>query len=208
MRKLLVIPTAVALLAQGARAQGSPPAGSPPAGQQQPVEVQNTGTPGQAAAVRTQKVTAKVTAVDQANRTVTLQAKGGQPQTFTVGPEVKRLNEVAVGDSVVVEYQEGLMLQYQPAGSGDVAPTAVVAEQRAGQDQAPGGAKGAGVQATVTVTAIDMKNRVVVFQGPAGNVYQVKAGPNIHLEKLKVGDKLLATYVQAVAVNLKKAAKK
>ncbi|HMK72173.1 MAG TPA: hypothetical protein VK454_02475 [Myxococcaceae bacterium] len=207
MRKLLVIPAAVALLAQGARAQGTPPAGSPPASQQ-PVEVKSTGTPGQAAAVRTQKVTAKVTAIDQANRTVTLQVPGGKPQTFSVGPEVKRLNEVAVGDSVVIEYQEGLMLEYQPAGTADVAPTAVVAKERAGQDQAPGGAAGAGVQATVTVTAIDTKNRIVVFQGPAGNIYQVKAGPKIHLEKLKVGDKLLATYVQAVAISLEKAAKK
>lgn len=202
MRKLFVVPVALALLAAGAHAQGTAPANT------QPVEVKSTGTPGQAAAVRTQKVTAKVTAVDVANRTVTLQAPGGKPQTFSVGPEVKRLNEVAVGDSVTVEYQEGLMLEYQPASTADVPPTAVVAKERAGSDQAPGGAVGAGVQATVTVTAIDMQNRMVVFQGPAGNVYQVKAGPKIHLEKLKVGDKLLATYVQAVAVSLEKAAKK
>jgi hypothetical protein len=36
----------------------------------------------------------------------------------------------------------------------------------------------------------------------------VKAGPDVKLEKLKVGDRLLATYVEAVAVRLEKPAKK
>jgi hypothetical protein len=47
-----------------------------------------------------------------------------------------------------------------------------------------------------------------VFQGPRGEYHQVKAGPKVQLEKLKVGDKLLATYVQAVAVALEKPAAK
>jgi hypothetical protein len=36
----------------------------------------------------------------------------------------------------------------------------------------------------------------------------VKAGPKIQLEKLKVGDRLLATYVEAVAIKLEKPTKK
>jgi hypothetical protein len=202
VKNLLVVPAVLSLIAPAVHAQGAAPANPPP------LEMKNTGTPGQAEAVRTQKATAKVTAVDVANRTVTLQAKGGQPQTFSVGPEIKRFNEVAVGDTVVVEYQEGLMLELQPAGAAPVEPTAVVGGERAGKDQAPGAVAVGGVRGTVTVTAIDMAQRMVVFQGPRGNLYQVKAGPNIKLEKLKVGDRLLATYVQAVAVSLEKAAPK
>ena len=187
------------LMAHGAYAQGT---ANPP-----PVEMQNTGTPGQAAAIRTMKATAKVTAVDVANRTVTLKTKKGQPETFSVGPQVTRLNEVAVGDTVVVDYTEGLMLELQPPGAEAVAPQAVAVSDRNAKEQAPGVAAAAGVKATVTVTAVDMQNRHVVFQGPNGNVYQVAAGPNIHLDKLKVGDKLLATYVQAVAVSLEKPSK-
>jgi hypothetical protein len=48
----------------------------------------------------------------------------------------------------------------------------------------------------------------VIFQGPGGTLYQVKAGPKVKLEKLKVGDHLLATYIEAVAVKLEKPAKK
>ena len=36
----------------------------------------------------------------------------------------------------------------------------------------------------------------------------MKAGPKVQLEKLKVGDRLLATYVEAVAIKLEKAKKK
>jgi Cu/Ag efflux protein CusF len=198
MKHRLAISVALTVLAQSAFAQSS----------SAPIEMKNTGTPGQASAVRSMRVKATVTAVDVANRTVTLQHKGGKPETFSVGPQVTRLGDVAVGDTVVVDYKEGLMLEFQPAGTEAVEPHAVVVGDRNAKDQAPGAAAAAGVQATVTVTAIDTKTRHVVFQGPGGALYQVKAGPNVHLDKLKVGDKLLATYVQAVAINLEKAAKK
>ena len=61
-----------------------------------------------------------------------------------------------------------------------------------------------GVKATVTVTAINSAKRLVSLRGPGGNVYKVKAGPQVQLEKLKVGDRLLATYVEAVAIKLEK----
>ncbi len=199
MKRLLVAFAALVLAVPAARAQA--PAGSMP-------EMKATGTPGKAVATQTMKATAQVTAIDAANRTVTLKGEDGKSETFKVGPQVQRFGEIAVGDTVVIEYQEGLALEFQPAGTAPVAPEAVVVGDRAGPDQAPGAAAAAGVRATVTVTAIDMKNRVVVFQGPRGNVYQVKAGPKIQLEKLKVGDKLLATYVEAVAVTLEKPAKK
>jgi len=85
-----------------------------------------------------------------------------------------------------------------------VQPEAAVVAGRGDASKAPAGGAMATVQATVTVSAIDMKNRIVVFQGPGGNLYQVKAGPKIKLEKLKVGDQLLATYVEAVAIAVEK----
>ncbi|HET8732579.1 MAG TPA: hypothetical protein VFM45_02280 [Anaeromyxobacteraceae bacterium] len=198
MKKLLALLALPLLSMSSAQAQDK---GPPP-----PVEVKQVA-PGKAEAVRKQVLTAAVTAVDKAARTVTLKGPDGKTQTFKAGPEIQRFDEIAVGDTVRIEFQEGLALEFQPAGTAPVAPEAVVVADRAGKDQAPGAAAAAGVRATVTVTAIDMKNRVVVFQGPGGNIYQVKAGPKIQLEKLKVGDKLLATYVEAVAMTLEKAPK-
>jgi hypothetical protein len=198
MRVMLVIPLATLLLAGGAQAQGTAPA------TKSPVEMKATGTPGKAEATRSVQVTATVKAIDLAGRSLTLQNKAGEVQTFKVGPEVKRLDEVAVGDVLVVDYEQALALEFQPAGSETVPLTATATGARAGKDEAPGGVAAAGVRGTVTVTAIDMAKRLVSLQGPGGKVAQVKAGPKIQLEKLKVGDRLLATYVEAVAIKLEK----
>jgi len=171
-------------------------------------EMKPSGTPGKATATRRAQATATIKAIDLATRKVTLQNAAGATQTLTAGPEVQRLAEFAVGDAIQVDVEQDLVLEYQSAGKASVAPTAVALADRAPAGQAPEGVMAAGVQATVTVTAIDSPNRMVVFQGPGGTLYQVKAGPAVKLEKLKVGDHLLATYVEAVAVKLVKAPKK
>ena len=180
-------------------------ASSKPSGPQ-PLEVQSTGTPGEAAAIRSRKVTAKVLAVDTASRRLTLQDEDGKTETIDVPPEVRRFDEVAAGDTIVVEVQEGLLFEYQPAGSAFVAPAAAVGGGRTGAGQPPGAAVLAAVQSTVTITAIDLDSRIVQFQDPNGNKYQVKAGPKLSIEKLTVGDRLLATYAATVAIALDKKA--
>jgi len=139
-----------------------------------------------------------------AKRTVTIQEANGAVETITVGPEVKRLAEVAVGDTIVVEFERGLLLEYQPVGTEAVAPHAVAVGGRTGAAQAPGGAVAAAIQGTVTIVAIDAGSRVVTLQGPEGRTFKVKAGRDVALEKLKVGDRLLATYAEAMAITLEK----
>jgi Cu/Ag efflux protein CusF len=199
MRKLLAS-VIVVIAATFAHAQA-------PAGQGF-VEMKASGVPGKATAKRVATATATVKAVDVAARTVTLQNAAGETATIKVGPEVKRLAEFAPGDTLQIDVAQDLVLEYQSAGTPAVQPAGVVAADRADAGQAPAGVVAAGVQATVTVTAIDAPNRFVVFQGPGGTLYQVKAGPKVKLEKLKVGDRLLATYIEAVAVRLEKPAKK
>jgi hypothetical protein len=210
MRRLLV--SSIAMLASTVvRAQAPAPVElpipvpRPAAPAPGSIEVNPTGEPGKAAASRLATDTATIVAIDLPGRMVTVQLRSGEEQTLRVGPDVTRLAEFGVGDVIRVDYQQGLALDFQPPGSATVAPTSGATAGRAGRDQAPGAVVSAGVQATVTVTAIDADRRLVSFRGPAGNVYQVKAGPAVQLEKLKVGDRLLATYVENVAINLVKA---
>ena len=170
-----------------------------------PVEMKPSGTPGKATAARAMRITATVYSIDPASRILVLQHDMGGVETLKVGPEVKRLEEFAVGDTVAVEYEQGLALEFQPAGSEWVPPTAVATDAPAGKDQGPGASATSGMKGTVTITAINVGKRLVSIQGPGGNVFRVKAGPRIQLEKLKVGDRLLATYVEAVAIRLEKA---
>src|SRR5512137_657672 len=145
MRSILAVSVASLLLATGAQAQVNAPAKG------DPVEVKATGTPGKAAAEQTVHVTATVTAVDAAARTVTLKSASGEVETFKVGPEVKRFSEIAPGDVLVVDYRVGLALEFQPPGSEVVPPTATATGGRAEKDQAPGASASAGLKGTVTV---------------------------------------------------------
>jgi hypothetical protein len=58
----------------------------------------------------TVEVTARVEAVDQAARTVTLKGPAGNVRTFKVDPSVERLKDVKVGDDVVLRYTEALAI--------------------------------------------------------------------------------------------------
>jgi Cu/Ag efflux protein CusF len=194
-----VLSIATLLLAAGAHAQSPAPANRGP-----PVEMKASGTPGKAVARQTLRVTATVYAVDVATRIVTLQHDMGGVETLKVGPGVKSLDTFAVGDTVVVDYEQGLALELQPAGSEFVPPTTLAPGAPADKDPAVVASGGQSVQSTVTITAIDLARRLVTIQTPGGNVFRVKAGPKIQIDKLKVGDRLLGTYVEAVAIKLEK----
>ncbi|HET9596778.1 MAG TPA: hypothetical protein VFP65_14410 [Anaeromyxobacteraceae bacterium] len=172
------------------------------------IEVHATGTPGRASAHSTQRVSATVVSVDLGARALALDLGAGGVQTIRVGPEVAGLGAIGAGDVIEIELEQGFLLEVQPAGSETVAPQGVVAEGPPPEDGAPGGALAAAVRATVTVVAVDLASRMVVVEGQAGSRCGIKAGPGIQLERLKIGDRLLATYLEAVAVRLEKAGTK
>jgi hypothetical protein len=61
------------------------------------------------------------------------------------------------------------------------------------------------VQVAATVQAIDKAKRLVTLKGPAGNVFMVQAGPEVrNFDQIKVGDQVVARYVEALTLELKK----
>ena len=198
MRSTIAVAFATALLAACATSKED----------QNLVTMTPTGQPGEAIGTRTTKVSVTVKAVDAAKRTLTVVGEDGKRETIKVPPEVKRLNEIGAGDTIVVEVQEGLLLDYQAPGTPALEPAAAVVGAVADKSSAPGGAVAGGIQATVTVVDINTKSRVVTFQDPDGNQYKVKADPKIKIEKLTVGDRLMATYVESLAIAVEKPAAK
>jgi hypothetical protein len=153
-------------------------------------------------AVRAERMLGTVRSVDLAARSVTLEWMGGGIVAFTVGPEMKL--DMSAGDAVLIDIEQQLRLELQQPGTKSVPMT--VSGTRA--VDAPNGIGASGVQATLTVTRVDLGTRVVTLTDPAGATYAVKAGPGLRIEQLKAGDRLLATYSQAIAVRLEKAAAK
>ena len=83
--------------------------------------------------------------------------------------------------------------------------TAIV---RAKPCETPAGMAARQTTVTATVTAIDKKKGTLTLKGPDGNKVVAKAEDPKNLDKVKVGDELLITYTEALAISVEKAKKK
>lgn len=63
------------------------------------------------------------------------------------------------------------------------------------------------VEKTATITALDAAKRLATLTGADGSQFQVEASPEVtNFDKLKVGDKVVATYTQSLGVRIESAA--
>jgi len=171
----------------------------------QPMTVEKTTVKGTAAGGSVEQVTGTIESVNMDTREVAIKGPKGNVETVKAGPEVKNLDKIKVGDKVVVRFYRGVALTYMPPDQAP-APTEVSgAVETAPKGGTPGGEAVATVRGTVTVKTIDMKTRVVTLVGPQGGVYRVKAGKDLKIDKLKVGDKIYAVYQEGLAIGVEPA---
>jgi Cu/Ag efflux protein CusF len=156
---------------------------------------------------RTAVMTATVQAIDLKTRIVTLKGPKGEVRDIKVGEEAVNLPQVKVGDLVTLKFYESLAVEVikpgKVAGAGE--QTAIV---RAKPGEKPGGMVAQQSTVTATIMAIDKKNGSMSLKGPEGKTVVVKVQDPKNLDKVKVGDELLITYTEALAVSVEKAKKK
>ena len=152
-------------------------------------------------------MTATVQAIDLNTRIVTLKGPKGEVRDIKVGEEAVNLPQVKVGDLVTVKYYESLAIEVIKPGtvSGVGEKSAIV---RAKPGEMPGGMAARQSTVTATVTAIDKKKGTISLKGPEGKTVVAKAEDPKNLDKVKVGDELMITYTEALAISVEKAKKK
>jgi hypothetical protein len=146
-------------------------------------------------------IDATVDAIDPATRNVTLDGPTGKV-SFKVGPSVKNLENVHVGDMVTLTYYQGIAAQ-MAKGNTKVTEPAASTFSYAGQGQGQG--VGASVTATVTILAINRTTNDVSFTRPDGTVDVVTVkSPNMQqfVRTLQPGDKVEVTYTESLVVRL------
>lgn len=151
---------------------------------------------------RTVNVTAHVRSVDASRREITLHGDGGRVETIRVGPEVKDLERIQRGDRVSLRYREGLVLRVQAPGTPDVAPDVQTKVERTGVGDVLSGSETVRARETLAVTAIDPAARTVTLRGPDAKTWTVKAGKDVALDRVKVGDRFTATYSASTVVSV------
>jgi Cu/Ag efflux protein CusF len=194
---LSVALTAIALAMPGAHAQQTP---APAAATAQ------SSSPGKYSASAVVEATARVTAIDKATRTVTLQGAQGRVMDVVAGDEVKNFDQIRLGDTVSVQYVEALTLELKKTqGTPGVAATG--AAVRAEPGQRPAGAVGRQVVVLADVVAVDQAKSTISLKGPRGNVIDLKVKDQSHFKVVKTGDQVEAVYTEAVAIEVKPAPK-
>jgi hypothetical protein len=147
--------------------------------------------------------TATIQAIDTTTRTITLRDQSGQEDTYTVGPEVKRFNELKVGDTVKMTYYESVVFQVRKPGEKAEATTGATFSR--GQGALPGGTLAVQDKMTVTVKAIDPAVPSVTVTTPDGRTVTRKVDDKKNIEGLKVGDQIDITYTRALLTSVERA---
>jgi len=156
---------------------------------------------------RTVTATATVQSIDLDKRVVTLKGEEGNVFDVTVGKEARNLPQVKVGDEVTVKYYEALSAKVYKKGEAPKVEGATEGLARTKPGEKPGGIAGRQMTVTATVEAIDMKKPTVTLKGSEGKLLTVKIKDRKNLENVKVGDEVVLTYTEALAISVEKAKK-
>jgi hypothetical protein len=156
---------------------------------------------------RTAVMTATVEAIDLEKRLVTLKGPKGETRTIKVGEEARNLPQVKVGDLVTVKFYESMAVEVmKPGTAAGAGQSSAIVRSKPGER--PGGMATRTATVTATVTAIDKKKGTLTLKGPEGNLVTAKAEDPKNLEKVKVGDELMITVTEALAISVEPAKKK
>jgi hypothetical protein len=145
---------------------------------------------------------ATVTHVDLEHRMVTLRRHDGSIVELQVGPEVRNLPQVAVGDEVTAVYYESLAYDVRPAGTATPPPDTEEHFARAEPGGKPGAVGSRMSTLTATITGVDPAAGTVTLRGPTGRSLTVKARDPRKLAHVSVGDLVDITYTEAVAISV------
>jgi len=148
-------------------------------------------------------LSATVDSVDAKKRIVVLKDANGNLAQMNVAKAVNDLDKVKKGDVFLVEHAQAIAIGLTAAGK-DAKPgvSGVRSVVIAGKGSAkPFEETTDTVYATVKITTIDQKTRIVTFTLPSGEKQKVKVDQSVlGLEKFKAGDDVMVEFVDDTAI--------
>jgi len=147
--------------------------------------------------------TATIQAIDSTDRTVTLRDASGEEDTYSIGPQVTRFDELKVGDTVKMTYYESLVLQVRK--SGQPADTTVNAAKTAGTGGVlPSGTMAVQTRTTVRVKSVDVAVPSITVTTSDGRTITRKVEDAKNLEGVAAGDLVDITYTRALLTSVER----
>jgi hypothetical protein len=151
-------------------------------------------------ATQTVQLTASVVGVDKEAHTVTL--KGPEGNTLTLEAQAYNMKKIDIGDTVNVEYVQNMSIEVfandgMEPGAGIIAATAENVE-----GETPAAMELVTTVATATVEEINIEANTFKLKWPGGEIEEYEAQNPENLKKADVGDLVVTTFTEAIAVTL------
>jgi len=147
-----------------------------------------------------------VEAIDHESRVVTLRGPQGNAVTFTASEEARNLGQVSVGDTVNAEVVQAMQIDVFANDGIEPAAAEIVALGRTAEGDMPGGVAIDTQIITATVEEINIEANTFKLKGPDGSVNEFVARDPENLKKAAVGDLVVITYTEAMALSVEAAA--
>jgi hypothetical protein len=153
--------------------------------------------------ISTSQLRATVTGVDKTSRKVTLRGADGKKRTIKAGPDVVNFDQIKVGDEVLAEVTEELVVYLNERG----APVSEQAEMA--MILAPKGAKPSGVLAessrvTARVESVDLAKHTATLRFEDGSTKIFPVRPDVELNQGQVGQQVVFRVTDMIAISVSK----
>ena len=154
------------------------------------------------------QITAVITDIDYDSRDITLEGPLGNTITLEAGEEVTRLKEFKKGDFVVATYAASISGELRAPTEAELAEPWVELDAAAIAEEAmdPGVAVGNVIRAVCTVEGMNRASRTVTVLDPKGDFHIIGDVDPAKMEGVKIGDTVIITFSQAIALTLEKPA--
>jgi hypothetical protein len=147
-------------------------------------------------------VTGEITAVDVANRIVSIKGPRGNINDLRVDPAVRNLEQVKVGDRVRLSYRIGVAVALVKGGDGIRERVETDAAAVADKGARPGGVAVTRTTLVANVFSIDRKKNIVTLRGASGQLVDVHVRDPKALHEVKLGDQVVANITESVALRV------
>lgn len=157
-------------------------------------------------ASQTSRVFAVVEEINHETRVVTVRKPDGEALTFTASEDARNLGQVEVGDMLLAEYEETVSIEVMANDGIEAGAAAVEAVARTEEGEMPGFAAMDATVVTATVEEINIEANTFKLKGPQGTVTEYVARNPENLKRSRVGDLVVITVTEAVAIVVEKQA--
>jgi hypothetical protein len=152
-------------------------------------------------------ITAVVEALNLETRDVTLRGPEGNTISFVASEEARNLGQVSVGDIVTVEYVESISIEVFAGDGSEPGAGGLTVAGRSEKGEMPAGAVMDAVVITATVEEINLEANTFKLKGPSGEIKEYTARDPENLKKSAVGDIVVITMTEAIALSVEKTTK-